>query len=213
MTAWHERVTKQLAGSITTPAIPIPWLIFLGSFLILIVTGLLAHYHRPLSANAIATTSLASRSVGELGQPQAQAIVTTSTDMPINTPALWPASGAITSGFGWRNPPVEDGTELHQGVDIAVETGTPVVATANGVVTKSGWTGGYGNLVQIDHGNGMETLYGHNSQLAVSVGQKVKKGQVIAYVGSTGVSTGPHIHYEVRVNGTAVNPMRFMVRF
>lgn len=129
------------------------------------------------------------------------------------TPSIWPARGTVTSSFGWRVSPFGDGNELHPGIDIAYTMGAPVVATADGEVIVSGSAGGYGNLVQINHGNGISTLYGHNSQLAVKVGQTVKKGQVIAYAGSTGKSTGPHVHYEVRVNNTAVDPMKYLVQY
>jgi len=128
------------------------------------------------------------------------------------TPSIWPVSGDITSRFGSRTSPWGGGDDdWHPGIDIANSTGTPVFATADGEVVGSGWSDGYGNLVQINHGNGISTLYGHNSQLIVKVGQVVKKGQVISYVGSTGNSTGPHCHYEVRVNGTAINPESFLV--
>ena len=104
-----------------------------------------------------------------------------------------------------------NGSDFHPGIDIANDMGTPIVATADGVVTTAGWNdGGYGNMVDIDHGNGMSTLYGHNSELAVSAGQTVSKGQVIAYAGSTGNSTGPHVHFEVRVNGDPVNPLNYL---
>lgn len=129
------------------------------------------------------------------------------------TPSIWPAKGAVTSGFGWRTSPFGGGTELHQGVDIASDTGTPVVATADGEIVQSGPVGDYGNLVQINHGDGLATLYGHNAQLLVSVGQTVLKGQVIAYAGSTGRSTGPHVHYEVRKNGAAIDPWRYLVAY
>jgi murein DD-endopeptidase MepM/ murein hydrolase activator NlpD len=126
------------------------------------------------------------------------------------TPSMWPAGGDITSRFGWRNSPWGAGSDFHPGIDIANNAGTPIFATADGVVVQAGPSGGYGNLVQIDHGNGIATLYGHNSLIAVSVGQTVKKGQIISYMGSTGNSTGPHVHYEIRVNGTAVNPESFL---
>jgi murein DD-endopeptidase MepM/ murein hydrolase activator NlpD len=123
------------------------------------------------------------------------------------TPSIWPTNGEVSSRYGLR----WGGSDFHPGIDIAADIGTPIVATADGVVVESGWnSGGYGNLVEIDHGNGIHTLYGHNSQLAVSVGTAVKKGQVISYMGSTGFSTGPHVHYEVRVNGKAVNPDRYL---
>lgn len=125
-------------------------------------------------------------------------------------PSIWPTSGQVTSPYGWRSSPFGGGGDFHPGIDIASDGGTPIVATADGTVVYSDWYSGYGKLVQIDHGNGIVTLYGHNSQLAVSVGQTVKKGQVIAYMGSTGLSTGNHCHYEIRVNGQVVDPSRYL---
>lgn len=126
------------------------------------------------------------------------------------TPSIWPTNGEVTSRFGWRSSPWGWGSNWHPGIDIANDTGTPVIATADGTVTNSGWYGGYGKMIEIDHGNGIVTIYGHNSQLLVSPGQKIKKGEQIAYMGNTGISTGSHLHYEVRVNGTAVNPSSFL---
>lgn len=126
------------------------------------------------------------------------------------TPSIWPTSGDVTSRFGWRNSPWGGGSDWHPGIDIANSSGTPIVATADGEVVQSEWYGGYGNMVKINHGNSIATVYGHNSQNLVQEGQAVKKGQVIAYLGSTGYSTGPHVHYEVRVNETAVNPDTFL---
>lgn len=125
---------------------------------------------------------------------------------PHTTPSIWPAAGYVSSPYGLRF----GGTEFHQGIDIAAEMGTPIVATADGVVTAAGWNGGYGNMVDIDHGSGIVTRYGHASAVAVTVGQEVRRGEVIAYVGSTGRSTGPHVHYEVRVNGAPVNPAAYL---
>lgn len=122
------------------------------------------------------------------------------------TPSIWPADGVVSSRFGWR----WGGSDWHPGLDIAADVGTPIMAAADGVVVSSDWNGGYGRQIMIDHGNGIVTLYAHNSENAVSAGQRVKKGQLIGYVGSTGYSTGPHVHYEVRVNGTAVNPASFL---
>jgi murein DD-endopeptidase MepM/ murein hydrolase activator NlpD len=99
---------------------------------------------------------------------------------------------------------------MHEGIDIAVPSGTPVVAAASGTVITAGWLGGYGNLVVIDHGNGLATAYGHNSTVAVGVGQSVAQGEVVAYSGSTGHSTGPHVHFEVRVNGSPVDPLGYL---
>jgi murein DD-endopeptidase MepM/ murein hydrolase activator NlpD len=99
---------------------------------------------------------------------------------------------------------------MHEGIDIAVPSGTPVVASAGGTIVVAGWMGGYGNLVVVDHGGGIATAYGHNTSVAVGVGQSVGQGQVIAYSGSTGHSTGPHVHFEVRVNGAAVDPLGYL---
>ena len=125
---------------------------------------------------------------------------------PHTTPSIWPAAGYVSSPYGLRF----NGTEFHQGIDIAADMGTPIVATADGVVTAAGWNGGYGNMVDVDHGGGIVTRYGHASALAVTVGQQVRRGEVIAYVGSTGRSTGPHVHYEVRVDGQPVNPAGYL---
>jgi murein DD-endopeptidase MepM/ murein hydrolase activator NlpD len=117
---------------------------------------------------------------------------------------LWPVHGPVTSGFGWR------WGRMHEGIDIAVPSGTPVVAVASGTVVHAGWLGGYGNLVVVDHGNGLSTAYAHNSSIAAGVGASVGQGQVIAYSGNTGNSTGPHVHFEVRVNGSAVDPLGYL---
>lgn len=124
-----------------------------------------------------------------------------------STPSIWPTVGDVSSPYGLR----WGGSDFHPGIDIANDSGTPIVATADGIVTTAGWnSGGYGNMVDIDHGNGYSTRYGHAQQVVVSAGQTVKRGQVIAYMGSTGYSTGPHLHYEIRVNGQLVNPMGYM---
>jgi len=117
-----------------------------------------------------------------------------------------PSSGNITSGFGYRTHPTRRRREFHTGIDIGARHGSDIVAAASGTVILSGWHGGYGNTVIIDHGGGLHTLYGHNSRNLVSVGDSVSQGQVIARIGSTGVSTGPHLHFEVRNNGQAENP-------
>ena len=122
----------------------------------------------------------------------------------------WPVSGEITSPYGYRVHPIWGTTIYHSGIDIGVDEGTPVHAADGGVVVWSGWMGGYGYAVVIDHANGLSTLYGHNSELAVDEGQSVAKGQVISYAGSTGNSTGPHVHFEVRVNGDPVDPMGYL---
>ena len=116
----------------------------------------------------------------------------------------WPARDRISSRFGWR------WGRLHEGIDIAVPAGTPVRAAAPGRVVFAGWGGGYGYLVSIDHGSGVVTRYAHNSRLAVRVGQRVARGQIIAYSGSTGNSTGPHVHFEIRFRGRPVDPLRYL---
>ena len=116
----------------------------------------------------------------------------------------WPVSGPVTSGFGIR------WGRMHEGIDIAVGVGTAVRAAAAGTVIYAGWMSGYGNLVVVDHGNGLSTAYAHNSSLAVGVGQSVSAGQLVSYSGNTGNSTGPHVHFEVRVNGSAVDPLGYL---
>jgi murein DD-endopeptidase MepM/ murein hydrolase activator NlpD len=128
----------------------------------------------------------------------------TTAGAPTPSGLSWPVSGVITSGFGYR------WGSLHPGIDIAAPIGTPVHAAASGTVIYAGWEGGYGNFTMIDHGGGIVTAYGHQSAIAVSNGQQVSQGQVIGYVGSTGYSTGPHLHFEVRVNGTPVDPMGYL---
>nr|WP_325230086.1 peptidoglycan DD-metalloendopeptidase family protein [uncultured Oscillibacter sp.] len=122
----------------------------------------------------------------------------------------WPTTGRISSRFGGRSSPGGIGSTNHKGIDIAVPYRTPIYAADGGTVTYAGWMGGYGYLVQIDHGNGYVTRYGHNSSLTVSVGQKVYKGQQIARAGSTGNSTGNHCHFEIRLNGVAKNPLNYL---
>jgi murein DD-endopeptidase MepM/ murein hydrolase activator NlpD len=117
---------------------------------------------------------------------------------------IWPCDGVVTSGFGMR------WGRMHEGIDIGCPYGAPNRAAAAGTVIYAGWMSGYGNLVVVDHGNGLSTAYAHASSLAVSVGQSVAQGQTVSYVGSTGHSTGPHLHFEVRVNGVAVDPLGYL---
>jgi len=117
---------------------------------------------------------------------------------------VWPVHGVLTSPYGWR------WGRMHEGIDLAVSSGTPVVASAAGTVIVAGWLGGYGNLVVVDHGNGISTAYGHNTSVAVGVGQSVAQGQLVAYSGNTGHSTGPHVHFEVRINGSPVDPLGYL---
>ena len=121
-----------------------------------------------------------------------------------------PVVAPITSDFGWRIHPIYGTRRLHAGTDFGVDEGTPVHAADGGVVVEAGWISGYGYTVIIDHGNGMSTLYAHNSEVAVSAGQTVSKGQVVSYSGNTGGSTGPHLHFEVRINGEPHDPMGYL---
>jgi murein DD-endopeptidase MepM/ murein hydrolase activator NlpD len=121
-----------------------------------------------------------------------------------------PVPGAITSGFGYRMHPIFHVRKLHTGVDMHAGMGESIKAAAAGTVVFAGWRGGYGKCVIIDHGGGLATLYAHQSEILVSVGQVVKRGVVIGKVGSTGYSTGPHLHFEVRVNGTPVDPVGYL---
>ncbi len=123
------------------------------------------------------------------------------------TPSTWPIYGRIASFFGYRVSPWRG---LHTGIDIDARFGSPVRATAAGVVSFVGWQTGYGKTVRVDHGFGISTLYGHNSSFAVHVGQKINRGQVVSYVGMTGWTTGPHVHYEVRRGERPVNPMAYL---
>lgn len=120
-----------------------------------------------------------------------------------------PVEGRISSPFGWRNISV-NGNRFHGGVDFAANTGTRVQAARSGVVTRAGWWGTYGYVVVLDHGDGSETRYAHLSDIYVPVGAAVRQGDVVGAVGSTGASTGPHLHFEIRFNGTAVDPMPYL---
>jgi murein DD-endopeptidase MepM/ murein hydrolase activator NlpD len=126
------------------------------------------------------------------------------------TPMGWPVGGVITSGYGMREHPAYGRAMFHSGLDISTSKGTPVHATAEGVISFSGWADRGGNIVVIEHGYGFSTAYAHNTKTIVKVGQHVKRGQVIAYSGSTGVSTGPHVHYEVWRNGKSINPSTYL---
>ena len=130
----------------------------------------------------------------------------------ISVPSRMPLDGSrLTSSFGMRTHPVLGQRRNHKGIDLAAPTGTPVYATADGVVGRADWFSTYGLYISIDHGADLETRYAHMSKLAVAAGDRVRKGDIIGYVGSTGRSTGPHLHYEVRIDGAAVNPIPYMV--
>jgi murein DD-endopeptidase MepM/ murein hydrolase activator NlpD len=131
---------------------------------------------------------------------------------PLATPNLWPIEGNVTGAYGMRTDPLSgEGGEFHSGVDISAPIGTTIRATADGVVTFAAMEGGYGRLIRIDHGGGISTYYGHLSKFFVFAGQEVRRGEKIGAVGASGRVTAPHLHYEVRNNGTPMNPYRYLV--
>ena len=160
------------------------------------MTGLIP---TPQAMPVLATATAA----GVAAVPQAPATATDQMVMPVH-------GGRITSEFGPRTHPVTGAHRDHHGLDIAAATGTPIGAAADGKVTFAGSQGGYGNVVIVDHGNGTETRYAHQDTIAVTVGQSIRAGQRVGTVGSTGMSTGPHLHFEVRRHGEPVDPHRFL---
>jgi murein DD-endopeptidase MepM/ murein hydrolase activator NlpD len=128
------------------------------------------------------------------------------------TPSIWPAKGWLSSSFGHRGSPFTQRREFHKGIDVSAPRGTPVFATGSGTVTFSGRKGSLGNIVVIDHGHGLVTRYAHNQKLLKKKGETVKRGDKIALIGNTGRSTGPHVHYEVQLNGMPVNPLNYILR-
>jgi hypothetical protein len=128
-----------------------------------------------------------------------------------STPSIWPTKGWLSSGFGYRTSPFTGRREFHKGLDISARLNAPILAPADGIVTFVGWDHGYGKSIIISHGHGIKTRYGHLQKPLVKKGQVVKRGDTIALMGSTGRSTGPHLHYEVHVNGMAVNPLRYIL--
>jgi murein DD-endopeptidase MepM/ murein hydrolase activator NlpD len=139
-----------------------------------------------------------------LASPSASAPVGTISRPPSALGFIWPVTGTLTSPYGWR------WGRMHQGIDVATRTGTPIAAASSGTVMVAGWRGAYGQLVVIDHGDGVSTAYAHQSAIGVSVGQSVDQGTIIGAVGSTGSSTGPHLHFEVRINGAATDPLPYL---
>jgi murein DD-endopeptidase MepM/ murein hydrolase activator NlpD len=127
------------------------------------------------------------------------------------TPTIWPVKGWLTAGFGHRRSPFTGQRQMHEGVDISNSVGTPVVAPAEGIVSYAGPLGGFGNVVSIDHGHKISTFYAHLQQHKVSRGQRVRRGDVIASLGTTGRVTGPHLHYEIQVGGAAVDPSKYVI--
>jgi murein DD-endopeptidase MepM/ murein hydrolase activator NlpD len=131
--------------------------------------------------------------------------------LPLNAqPSLWPVEGRLMSGYAMRQDPFSGEGEFHKGVDISAPAGTPVRATADGVVIFADWSSGYGRLIVVDHGGGVQTYYAHLSKSVVQTGQEVRRGDVVGAVGSTGRVTAPHLHYEVRLGGAPVNPYRYL---
>ncbi|MDQ5838322.1 MAG: M23 family metallopeptidase, partial [Acidobacteriota bacterium] len=126
-------------------------------------------------------------------------------------PSIWPVEGNLSDGFGVRGNPFGGGSsEFHPGQDITAPPGTPVFAPADGTVLEAGWKNGYGQQVVIDHGHGLTTRYGHLSKIEVTAGQSIRRGEELGQVGSTGRSTGPHLHYEVRIDDVAVSPLHYL---
>jgi murein DD-endopeptidase MepM/ murein hydrolase activator NlpD len=176
---------------------------------------------RSVFAVAIATTSVAASA--DSGDAQYKALFQSWKHMDqvgqsapadqgsMSVPSLKPVANLNFSSFyGVRSDPFRGTAAMHAGVDIPGPTGTPIYATADGIVERAAWTGGYGNMVELEHGRGLETRYGHLSKILVAQGQRVKRGDVIALMGSTGRSTGSHLHYEVRMDGRAVNPVPYL---
>jgi murein DD-endopeptidase MepM/ murein hydrolase activator NlpD len=163
-------------------------------------------YHASLYAfNLLKSASLTTGSASNQ-----QNLISTVPMAGSNLPSIWPVRGRVTAGFGERMDPLNGEGAFHAGMDIAAPTGTEISAAADGIVLSAGPDAGYGNSILIDHGYGIQTRYGHLSKVEVVVGQEVKRGQVIGTVGMTGRATGPHLHYEVHVQDTPVNPAKYL---
>lgn len=161
-------------------------------------------YHASLYAfNFLRTAASGSNSV-------APSLLLNSSVDQSGVPSIWPVDGRVTAGFGERMDPLSGEGAFHAGMDIAAPSGTIVESTADGIILSAGIDSGYGNAILVDHGSGITTKYGHLSKIFVVVGQEVKRGQVIGAVGTTGKTTGPHLHYEVHIQDTPVNPARFL---
>lgn len=138
-------------------------------------------------------------------------LLQTKKEVLVHTPSIWPVHGWVTSGFGFRNNPFTGLTQMHEGIDISNRVGTPVIASGNGIISDTGRDYSHGNVVVISHGFGMTSRYNHLNKIFVRAGQKVKRGDKIAEIGMSGKTTGPHLHYEVRLNGIPANPMRYIL--
>jgi murein DD-endopeptidase MepM/ murein hydrolase activator NlpD len=176
------------------------------------------NYTRPASSEDIAVNSGGpinnlTENESESGEAtiESQLRLIETTGDPGFLPTMWAHLGKINNEFGYRrNPFGGRGYEFHSGMDIGGDRGDVVAVPANGIITKAGWEGGYGNMIEIDHGNGLTTRYGHLSRIGVQPGDTVQRGQLIGLIGSTGRSTGPHLHYELRLNDKPINPRRFL---
>jgi murein DD-endopeptidase MepM/ murein hydrolase activator NlpD len=147
----------------------------------------------------------------ETSLSELEKVLQTKREILANTPSIWPAQGWVTSDFGFRTNPFTGLTQMHEGIDISNRTGTVVIAPANGFISDIGNDWAHGKFLVISHGFGMTTRYSHLNKVLVKAGQKVKRGEKIAEIGTTGKTTGPHLHYEVRLNGIPVNPMRYIL--
>lgn len=147
----------------------------------------------------------------EVHQQELIVAVRNQQDILAATPSIWPTKGKLTSPFGWRSSPTSGASTFHKGIDIGRNNGAPIVAPASGTVTFAGRQSGYGNCIELRHANGITTFYAHMQNYTVKLGQNVKRNDVLGYVGNTGRSTGPHLHYEVRVNGVPVDPMKYIL--
>jgi murein DD-endopeptidase MepM/ murein hydrolase activator NlpD len=175
------------------------------------------NYERPIISNGLNTGGPSSpfrlSTVGDVEENEIETMLLSieRTSNPEFLPTMWAHMGKINNEFGFRRNPFGGRSyEFHPGMDIDGERGDIIVAPANGVISKAGWQGGYGNMIEIDHGNGLKTRYGHLSKVDVQVGDAVQRSQPIGLIGSTGRSTGPHLHYELRLNDKAINPRRFL---
>lgn len=173
------------------------------------------NYSRPQSSDDLTYRSGGPETVNENDSDnsslEAQVAQIKATILPANIPNSWAVLGKINNEFGFRRNPFGGRSyEFHAGMDIDGERGQSVFAPGGGVVVKAGWSGGYGNMIEIDHGAGLLTRYGHLSKIDVSVGDTVTRSQLIGYVGSTGRSTGPHLHFEFRLNDKSINPRHFL---
>jgi murein DD-endopeptidase MepM/ murein hydrolase activator NlpD len=173
-------------------------------------------YSRPASSSDVAVNSGGPASTDgdvaiEDAVVESKLLALEKTTDPANLPTIWAHLGKINNEFGFRRNPFGGRIyEFHAGMDIDGERGDLVIAPAGGLVTKAGWQGGYGQMIEVDHGNGLTTRYGHLSKLNVVIGDSVFRGQLIGFIGSSGRSTGPHLHYELRLNDHPINPRRFL---